>query len=92
MADAPTEVIHIAGGVVQVGPHLRQRCGWCGACLVDMDLSRIAVPEGQSADPATWAPGGLVAVCGPASWLVEHVDGERLPDRACGQLDHEVTR
>ena len=96
-------VIHIAGPPIQIGDHLRQRCAWCGATLLDYDLSNIAtpVPEGKTepqarADgdfrPGTWLPGGLIAIDGPLSYLVPHTDGDRLPDSACGQLDHEVTR
>lgn len=89
---APVEVIHIAGRDIQIGEYLRQRCGWCGAILVDYALDRIAVPLGQDPRPATWPDGDLIAVCGPASWVVEHVDGEPLPERACARLDPEATR
>lgn len=85
-------VIHIAGPWLRVGSQLRQRCAWCGACLIDMDLSRIAVPEGQDPQVSTWEPGGLVGVDGALQWAEPHVDGEKLPPNACGQLDHEVTR
>lgn len=90
-----TAVIHIAGLDIQVGPHLRQRCGWCGALLIDYALDRVAaaVPEGGSEPgaPGTWAVGALVARDGNASWVVEHVDGEPLPTGCCGQLDPEIT-
>lgn len=86
-----TEVIHIAGDAVQIGPYLRQRCSWCGAVLVDCNLDRVAVPVGQDPRPATWPFGGLVARDGNATWTVEHSDGDRLPDGACGRLDPEVT-
>lgn len=84
-------VIHIAGPDIQVGPQLRQRCAWCGAVLLDYDLERIAVPVGQDPRPATWPAGDLVAVDGGASWVVDHKDGEELPDGACGKLDFAVT-
>lgn len=84
-------VIHIAGPDITVGPLLRQRCAWCGAVLVDYDLTRIAVPIGQDPRPATWSVGALVEVDGSASWVVPHVDGEQLPADACAQLDPEVT-
>lgn len=84
-------VVHIAGSDVQVGDQLRQRCAWCGAVLLDYDLGRIAVPEGEDPRPGTWPVGALVEVDGNASWIREHVDGEQLPANACGQLDHEVT-
>lgn len=87
-----TEVIHIAGPDVQVGQHLRQRCAWCGAVLCEYALDRIAVPEGQDPRPTTWEAGALVAVAGAASWVVEHADGDQLPDGACANLDPAVTR
>lgn len=83
--------VHIAGNDVQVGSHLRQRCAWCGAVLVDYALDRVAVPIGQPARPATWPVGGLVEVDGSMSWAVEHDDGRPLPANACGQLDTEVS-
>lgn len=85
-------MVHIAGVHVQVGSQLRQRCGWCGATLIDYDLERLAVPEGQDAGPATWPAGELVRVDGPLSILMEHVDGTDLPVDACARLDHAVTR
>lgn len=84
--------MHIAGADVQVGPLLRQRCAWCGALLQDYDLGRVAVPAGQDPRPALWPMGVLVAVDGPASWIVEHQDGAELPPTACAQLDPGVTR
>lgn len=78
-------MVHIAGPEVQVGERLRQRCGWCGALLVDVDLDRVAVlidpasdPRGDlaAARPATWPVGELVAVDGHVSYVVEHVDGD----------------
>lgn len=74
-----TAVIHIAGLDIQVGRCLRQRCGWCGAALIDYALNRIAVaiPEDGSdpGGPATWRTGALVAVDGGASYAVAHEDG-----------------
>ena len=83
---------HIAGPHVTVNARLRQRCAWCGATLIDYDLDRMAVPVGQDSTPATWPAGALVAVDGPASWLVDHEDGAPLPDDACAVIDAEVTR
>jgi len=37
-----SQVVHIAGAVVQVGPLVRQRCSWCGAVLLDDDLRGMA--------------------------------------------------
>ncbi len=90
MADAG--LVHIAGLDIQIGDHLRQRCAWCGAVLVDYDLTRIAAPVGQDPRPATWTAGELVAVDGNAKWIVPHQQGDRIPANACGVLDAEVTR
>lgn len=85
-------VVHFAGIDVRVGDLLRQRCGWCGALLIDYDLATVAVPLGQDPMPATWACGALVLVDGGLSTTVTHEDGASLPEGACGALDPEVTR
>lgn len=84
-------VTHIAGPPVQVGAHLRQRCSWCGAALIDYALDRIGVLEGDDPTPATWPAGELVEVDGGLSHVVQHTDGDPLPANACAQLDPEVT-
>lgn len=71
--------------------HIRQRCAWCGAVLLDYALDRIAVPEGQDPRPATWPVGDLVEVDGPSSAARPHRDGDQLPPSACARIDHEVT-
>jgi hypothetical protein len=90
----PGPVTHIAGTWVEVGSRLRQLCAWCGYRLVDYDLARIAVPEGQDPRPGTWAPGDLVRVDGNVSMTVEHEDGAELPADACerqGVLESEAS-
>ena len=87
-----TGVCHLAGPVLEVGSQLRQRCGWCGAVLIDVDLARIAVPVGQDPRPARWEVGGLVEIDGPMSSRVEHVDGTPVPGNCCAQLDPAATR
>ena len=84
-------VVHIAAVDVQIGSLLRQRCGWCGALLLDYDLSSIAVPIGQDERPGTWPVGSLVMTDGNAQYLVPHTDGEKLPEGSCGRLDPSVT-
>lgn len=94
-----TAQVHIAGLDIEVSPYLRQRCGWCGAVLVDYDLTRVARPlePGEDPDdpkpwrPATWPVGSLIEVDGPCSALVPHVDGDKLPANACAQIDPAVT-
>lgn len=95
-----TEVIHIAAQAIQIGSHLRQRCAWCGAVLIDYALDRMAFsidpasdPRGDldAARPSTWPFDNLIAVDGPAKWVVEHEAGTPLPDECCGKLDPEAT-
>ena len=82
-------VIHIAGPHVTIGPLMRQRCLWCGYLLIDYDLERIAVPEGQDPTPATWPHGELVLVDGNVSTLVDHKDHDPLPPGSCPLADLE---
>lgn len=76
-------VVHIAGLDVQIGQMLRQRCSWCAELLVDYDLDRVAVPEGQTGRPATWPVGSLVLIDGGVKATVRHTDGDQLPPTAC---------
>lgn len=80
--------IHIAGFPVRIGALRRQRCAWCDAVLIDMDLRLIAVPEGQEIEPRFWETGELVQVESDggftAQTLVSHKDGDALPADACG--------
>lgn len=85
-------LVHIAGPDVEVNGRLRQRCAWCGTILLDVDLTRIAVPEGTDPRPGTWQLGALIAVDGPASYMLPRLAMEPLPDNACAVLDAEVTR
>lgn len=94
-------VVHIAGPSIQIGSHLRQRCSWCGATLIDYALDRVAVaidpasdPRGdlEAAIPATWPFDALVARDGGMSYVIELPEGERLPEGACGRLAPEATQ
>jgi hypothetical protein len=80
-------VTHFVGPDVQVGPLLRQLCAWCGHRLIDYDLRRVAVREGDDPRPATWTPGVLVTVDGGMTTLVQHDDPNRLPPNACALTD-----
>lgn len=94
-------IVHIAGHPVQVGSHLRQRCAWCGAVILDQDLARTAVqlPEDGSDPPPypTWGTGELIETHGldhsavSATWVVDHEDGQPVPDGCCAKLGPEVT-
>lgn len=87
-------VVHIAGLDVQVGPYLRQRCSWCGAVLIDVDLRNVNFQISED-DPnpkyATWEVGKLVCVDENVKYIVEHEDGAKLPPQACAMLDPSVT-
>lgn len=93
MSDEP--LTHIAGPDLTVdGRRLRQRCIWCGAVIVDYDLERVAVPDGQDPTPATWKPGTFVRVSGtfPVAYVaVDPPEGGRYPPDSCMALDDEVT-
>lgn len=94
----PAEIVHIAGLDVKIGRHLRQRCAWCGAVLIDVALDNVAraITEGppDNDDVPTWAVGKLVGMSadGGIAWEVEHADGETLPTSCCGYLDPTATR
>lgn len=96
----PHEVAHLAAQWFRVGPRLRQRCGWCGAMLVDVDLSTVAMPTEQAAavdpdDPTcgypTWPTGRLVAHNGAVWWLIEEGPDDPLPASSCAKLPPEAT-
>lgn len=88
-------VVHIAAYPIEIGGQLRQRCGWCGAVLIDVDLANVGAMVADPADPdqeyPVWEPGGLVGVDGGVCWSVAHVDGAPLPAEACAQLPHDIT-
>lgn len=99
--------VHIAGVPAQFGPYLRQRCSWCGAVLIDVDLSAIAfaIPEGKTEEQAradgdftysTWEINVLIGREGPATFVVPDVpsatgEGFTVPDDCCMRLDPAVT-
>lgn len=84
-------ITHIAGLVVHLdGQRLRQRCAWCGAVLIDEDLSRVQVIEGSGPFP-TFETGELIEVDGNAYVQLNAADHPKLPANACGRLDPEVT-
>lgn len=95
-------VTHIAGPDITIeGRYLRQRCAWCGAVLLDYDLTLVAVPADQPGPLATWPLGAFVRVhagvkevlerSDPATPLDRHL-GPRLPAGACALMDPAVTR
>lgn len=78
-----TAVTHIASDHITINDRfLRQRCGWCGAIIIDVDTARMATPIGQEGPYPTWPVGMLVLMDGPVSCYV-NLEG-RLPDNFCG--------
>lgn len=85
----PGPVIHVAGVAMRVTDHIRQRCSWCGAVLIDVDITTIDRPAADVADldpddPFAWYPvwetGRLVAHDGAASYLVDDIPSPSNPD------------
>jgi NTP pyrophosphatase (non-canonical NTP hydrolase) len=59
-----TSITHIAGpALTWDGRYVRQRCAWCGAILIDADLTIIQVPIEDAGRPlATWPFDAFVRV------------------------------
>ena len=100
----PAGIVHIAGLPIRYENHLRQRCAWCFAVLIDEDLTRIAVPVSQlDADghfePATWPIDSLVEVSGGNPKVSAVLDpepsasgnGTKVPEHCCLRLPPETT-
>ena len=107
MSDEPLTQTHIIGVEVLLDNRQRQRCAWCGAVLLDNDLSRMAakieLPDGVEvsdeappARPAAFPVGKLLRITGAEgeSRVFESVDpgeGGNLPDDACTRVHDDVT-
>lgn len=88
-----TPVIHIAGADVGFNNLLRQRCAWCGAILIDQDLTLVLVPEGtKNRDFPVWPVGSFVGVDGGMKFSVAFTNGSPFPAGLCALLDPAVTR
>lgn len=93
-------LVHLAGPTLRVGSVVRVRCAWCGSLIDEVDLARVAVPEGQRhpADEVDaqdnplplWK--GLVLIDGNMRVSVPELDGDRVPAGSCLDIDSEVTR
>lgn len=84
------QVIHIAGTPIAIGSVHRQLCAWCGATLIDDDLSRMMVAPGCDAAAKPFEVGALVRVAGNAR-IVESVLGDGpipLTDLPVGWCGH----
>lgn len=57
--------VHVAGiSLTMEGVRVIQRCALCGFKLIDTDLRKVAIPEGQEAKVPAFAPYDLVEVEG----------------------------
>lgn len=83
-------VIHVAGSQVQVGMQFRQRCGWCGAIILDIDLTDL-LNQGNTASVTAWPPGSFVVVEGDTAYAISESWGGRLPEGHCGLIDFAIT-
>ena len=85
-----TTQTHIAGPLLTWdGRYMRQRCGWCGATLLDYDLTRLASMDGKP--PAGWPEHAMVQTNGAVSVIVDPerspvFDGWRAPVDSCMRL------
>lgn len=93
-------VTHVAGLSVTFaspeGPILRQRCAWCGAMLVDVNLGMVMFPiEQDDKTVPTWEVFSMVRVNGIHSSSVEDqllASGEtKVPEDCCMWIDPQVT-
>lgn len=74
---------HVAGlAITGAGTQVRQRCGWCGLVLIDVDLSTVASTAPTTEYP-TWPTGALVAVDGGVQRVVEPMENAGVPADAC---------
>lgn len=66
--------------------------------MIDQDLTLISVPVGQEGPYPTWPVGELIEINGldnaavSMTQVLEHADGEPVPDTCCAKLSPEVTR
>lgn len=92
----------MAGIDIRYENHLRQRCAWCYALLIDDDLTMIQVRTEDLVDgefiPAIWPVGAFIQVEGEFPVMTSvievepHEDGSiRVPDNCCMRLPKEMT-
>ncbi len=87
-------VAHLAGPDLTVdGRYMRQRCSWCGAILIDYDLTMVSVPTGQDG-PSFYGFGKWVEVTdgNPRIFTTLDWEGEKLPPTSCMRWPVEETR
>jgi hypothetical protein len=91
--------IHVAGLTVTVeGQRLRQRCAWCGTIMIDVDLTLVAVQEGDQSGYPTFPTSALVEMSDDRGvmYVVAEASGTgessgRIRPNSCMILDPDVT-
>lgn len=101
-----SKIVHWVGPVTHIATRVRQRCMWCGAALIDVDLTTImvAIPPGKTEDEAreegslemaTWEPGSWIAVDRGVTSVERTVEEDQThnetPEHSCARLDFEIT-
>jgi len=79
------DMAHLTGPHLAYGSVVRQRCAWCGASLVDVDIATIAVhpPPEDPDDPFSWVS------CWPVDrWLHRNDGVSTLVRTAGGEVPH----
>lgn len=86
------DIAHIAGPeLIFAGRWQRQRCSWCGATIIDLDLLNLIVPVG-SGPPSSYAQGALVRVTENGNVYLGQFDLQNaLPDNSCTMFDPSIT-
>ena len=97
---------HVAGPPMKCNERVRQRCSWCGAVLIDQDLTLVGMMLNEDGTvPAfpVWGEGDYIRIDGGMRCVVDGagvpvvddvesvVDPQDVPDDSCLRLDFDVT-
>jgi hypothetical protein len=95
-------ITHLAGIDVTFENLIRQRCAWCGALIIDQDLTMIAVrTEDADFGFPVWGVGSFVEISDSTfPKMYSSVEPElaqdgvsvKVPENACMRLPAELTR
>ena len=84
----PDTVSHLTAQPVNlVGRFNRQRCAWCGECIVDEDLATMASPSG-AVHGTEWPPQRIVRISrgNPSISSLVADTGGKMPEDSCMAL------
>lgn len=90
--------IHVAGTYLGFQAHLRQRCAWCGALLVDIHVPPEMADSDGNVEVGYFEPGIFVCIPydeeGGEMWTLDGFNPlvDPVPDVCCMKLDPEVTQ